>query len=86
MLVKQLNNIAQEVGKKKCKNALIQMFSIKTIGCNCLLKVDPLSPHVPNHSMSDGDFFIRYEHKFLRNIDTKKLLNRLKFVLLNKIL
>ena len=58
----------------------------KCIGCNCLLKVDPLSPHVPNHSMSDGDFFIRYEHKFLRNIDTKKLLNRLKFVLLNKIL
>ena len=30
MLVKQLNNIAQEVGEKKCKNALIQMFSIKT--------------------------------------------------------
>ena len=129
MLVKQLNNIAQEVGKKKkkqkCsqtnvfyrnsiyKKTLLQWFDtkiksqnleinrriknqferknpinqqiIKCVGCNCLLKVDPLSPHVSNYSMSEGDFFIRYERKFLRNIVTKKLLNRLKLVLLKKI-
>ena len=30
MLVKQLNNIAQEVSRRKCKNALGQMFTIET--------------------------------------------------------
>ena len=29
-LVKQLNNIAQEVSRRKCKNALGQMFTIET--------------------------------------------------------
>ena len=33
-----------------------------------LLKIDPLGYDVPNSQMSYGDFFIRYEHKFLRNI------------------
>ena len=28
--VKQLSDIAQEVGRRKCKNALGQMFSIET--------------------------------------------------------
>ena len=27
------------------------------VGCNYLLKIDPLSLYVPNHSMSYGDFF-----------------------------
>ena len=30
MLVKQLNNIVQEVSQRKCKNALDQMFTIQT--------------------------------------------------------
>ena len=29
-LVKQLNDIAQEVSRRKCKNALGEMFTIKT--------------------------------------------------------
>ena len=66
------------------KNPINQQNN-KCVGCNCLLKVDPLSRHVLNYSMSEGDFFIRYERKFLRNIVTKKLLNRLKLVLLKKI-
>ena len=33
-----------------------------------LLKIDPLGYNVPNSEMSYGDFFIRYEHNFLRNI------------------
>ena len=33
-----------------------------------LLKIDPLGYDVPNSKMSYSDFFIRYEHKFLRNI------------------
>ena len=44
----------------------------KCVECKCLLKIDPLDPHVPNHSMSYGDFFIRYEHKFLRSIYSNK--------------
>ena len=30
MFVKQLNDIAQEVSRRKCKNALGQMFTIET--------------------------------------------------------
>ena len=33
-----------------------------------LLKIDPLGYDVPNSEMSNSNFFIRYEHKFLRNI------------------
>ena len=33
-----------------------------------LLKIDPLGCNVPNSEMSYSDFFIRYEHKCLRNI------------------
>ena len=109
--VKQLSDIAQEVGRRKCKNALGQMFSIETalikttllgwfnkkiksqyleldlavkneferqnsidwqkdkcVICKMLLKIDPLGYDVPNPEISYGDFFIRFEHKFLRNI------------------
>ena len=33
-----------------------------------LLKIDLLGYDVHNSEMSYGDFFIRYEHRFLRNI------------------
>ena len=33
-----------------------------------LLKIDPLGYDVPSPEMSYSDFFIRSEHKFLRNI------------------
>ena len=33
-----------------------------------LLKTDPLGCDVPNSEMSYGDFFIKYEHKFMRNL------------------
>ena len=33
-----------------------------------MLKIDPLKYDVPNSEMSYGGFFIRYEHKVLRNI------------------
>ena len=109
--VKQLRDTAQEVGRRKCKNALGQMFSIETalikttllgwfnkkiksqyleldlavkneferqnpidwqkdkcVICKMLLKIDPLGYDVPNPEISYGDFFIRFKHKFLRNI------------------
>ena len=40
----------------------------KCVTCKFLLKIDPLGYDVPNSGMSYGDFFIRYEHKVLRNI------------------
>ena len=40
----------------------------KWVICKMLLKTDPLGYDVPNSEMSYSDFFIRYEHKFLRNI------------------
>ena len=42
--------------------------------CNFPLKIDPIGPDVLNKEMSYGDFFIRYEHKFLRNIYSKEQL------------
>ena len=33
-----------------------------------MLKIHPLGYNEPNSEMSYGDFFIIYEHKFLRNI------------------
>ena len=111
MLVKQLNDIAQELSRRKCKNALGQVFSIETalikktllkrfnkkiksqyleldlliknqferkhpidrqkdkcVICKLLLKMDPLGYNILNSELSYGDFFIRYEYKFLRNI------------------
>ena len=38
------------------------------------LKIDPIDPDVPNNKMSYGDIYIRYEHKFLRNIFSKEQL------------
>ena len=116
-LIKQLKDSAFEVSRKKCKNAIAQMFSIelclvkqailswfnkkiksqhlkidlckkskfekdhpinwesdKCHICNFPLKIDPIGPDVPNNKMSYGDFFIRYEHKFLRNIYSKEQL------------
>ena len=33
-----------------------------------LIKIDQLGYDVPNTEMSHGDFFVRFEHKFLRNM------------------
>ena len=41
---------------------------------NFPLKIDPIGPDVLNKEMSYGDFFIRYERKFLRNIYSKEQL------------
>ena len=38
------------------------------------MKIDPIDPDVPNNKISYSDFFIRYEHKLLRNIYTKEQL------------
>ena len=42
--------------------------------CKFPLKIEPLGPHVQNTKMSYGDFYIRDEHKFLRNIFSKEQL------------
>ena len=36
------------------------------------MKIDPVGPDIPNNRMSYGNFFIRYEHKFLGNIYSKE--------------
>ena len=40
----------------------------KCVVCKMPLKIDPTNHETPNNAMTDGDFFIRFEHKFLRNI------------------
>ena len=40
----------------------------KCVICKMLLKIDPLGYDMQSLKMSYGDFFIRYEHKFLKNI------------------
>ena len=38
------------------------------------MKIEPIGPDVPNNEMSSGNFYIRYEHKVLRNIYSKEQL------------
>ena len=56
------------------KDHPINWNSDKCLICNFPLKIDPIDPDVPNNEMSYGDFYIRYEHKFLRNIYSKEQL------------
>ena len=42
--------------------------------CKFPLKIELLGPHVQNTKMSYVDYYIRYEHKFLRNIFSNKQL------------
>ena len=52
----------------------------KCVICKLLLKIVPIGYDVPNSKMSYGDFFIRYEHKFLRNIYSDVEINHHKFI------
>lgn len=54
------------------KDNLINWEKGKCRICNFPLKIDLIGPDVPNNEMSYGDFFIRYEHKFLRNMYSKE--------------
>ena len=38
------------------------------------MKIDLIGPGAPNNEMYHADFYIRYEHKFLRNIYSKEQL------------
>ena len=53
------------------KNNPINWSTDKCSICNFPLKIDPIGPDVPNNKMSYGDFFIRYEYTFLKNIYSK---------------
>ena len=44
----------------------------KCVICQFPLKVEPTNFKTPDDEMSFGDFVIRYEHKFLRNIYTSE--------------
>ena len=46
--------------------------------CNFPLHFSPTVPNVPKEKMSYGDFIIEKEHKFLRNIFSKKSLKAVK--------
>ena len=44
----------------------------KCVICKFPRKLEPTNPKTPDDEMTFGDFIIRYEHKFLRNIYTIK--------------
>ena len=52
------------------KKNLINWRSDKCVICNMLLRVEPTSYLTIDEEMAYGDFIIRYEHKFIRNIYT----------------
>ena len=54
------------------KDHPINWKSDKCYICNFSLKIDPVGPDIPNNRMSYGDFFVRFEHKYLRNIYSKE--------------
>ena len=47
----------------------------KCVICKFPLKVELTNYQTPDDEMTFGDFIIRYEHKFLRNIYTKEQIN-----------
>ena len=53
--------------KYKKKNP-INWREDKCVICKLPLKIEATNHNTPNPKMSYGDFFIRFEHKFLRNI------------------
>ena len=54
---------------------LIDWKKNKCVLCKFPLKIQPTIFKTPDDKMSVGDFVIRYEHKFLRNIYTEKEIN-----------
>ena len=42
----------------------------KCVICKMLLNIEPTSFEMPYDEMTYGDFVIRFEHKFTRNIHT----------------
>ena len=50
------------------RNNAILWQKDKCVICQMSLKIEPTSFKTPDDEMTYGDFFIRFEHKFLRNI------------------
>ena len=57
------------------RNFPIDWQNDKCVICKFPLKVEPTNYQTPDDEMTFGDFIIRYEHKFLRNIYTKEQIN-----------
>ena len=57
------------------RNVPIDWQNDKCVICKFRLKVEPTNYQTPDYEMTFGDFIIRYEHKFLRNIYTKEQIN-----------
>ena len=52
------------------KNNPINYSTTKCVICKMPLKIEPTNSKISDFEMTYGDFIIRYEHKFLRNIYT----------------
>ena len=59
------------------RNNPIDWNKDKCVTCQMPLKVDPTNHKTPSMEMSYGDFFIRFEHKFLRNIYLDERVSRI---------
>ena len=57
------------------QNNPIRWSSDKCCLCNFKLDIMPTKPTTPDNQITYGDFYIRVEHKFLRNIYTTDELN-----------
>ena len=69
-LLEQFNkkNKSQQLKKKNDEKNPINWQEDKCVICKMPLKTEATKHSTPNSKMSYGDFFIRFEHKFLRNI------------------
>ena len=52
------------------RNNPVNWKNDKSVLCNLPLTVEPTSFKMPDYEMTYGDFVIRFEHKFIRNIYT----------------
>ena len=54
------------------KNNPVNWRDDKCVLCKMPLRVEPTNFRMPDDEMTYGDFVIRFEHKFIRNIHTSK--------------
>ena len=70
----QFKQLQQAVISKYEKEHPLSYNENKCVICKMLIRVGPTSPKKPNSEMTYGDFIVRYEYKFLRNIYTQEQL------------
>ena len=73
-IASQFKQLEQAVNLKYQKEHPLSYNKDKCTICKMPIRVAPTSPNKPNSEMTCGDYIVRYEYKFIRNIYTQEQL------------